>query len=97
MPGAGRGGWGTSRVYGEIVSQPFLPVLMCFFITFALHEGVVPLVFSIFSEEIILNVAVDPVCPWEEVSSGFSYLTILNWNLRLLTAVDLKNSLLLII
>lgn len=36
-----------------------------------------------FKEEIVSYVAVEPVCPWVEVSSGSSYIIILSWNLIL--------------
>lgn len=35
------------------------------------------LVFRIFSEGIILYVAIDLMCPWKYVSSGSSYISIL--------------------
>lgn len=34
-------------------------------------------------EEIVLCVAVDLVCLWEEMSLGSSFVAILNWNLTL--------------
>lgn len=33
-----------------------------------------------FLEEILPYVALDCMYPWEEMSSGFSYINILNWN-----------------
>ena len=44
----------------------------------ALLSFVVEAVFIQFSEKIIPYVVVDLLCPWEEVSSGSFYATILN-------------------
>lgn len=40
-------------------------------------EGAVRLVFSYFSAAVMLSVAADLVCPWKEVSWGFSYTPIM--------------------
>lgn len=48
------------------------------FSSFACCEGIAQLVFRSPSEEILPYKAVDSVCPWEEVSSGSSYVATLN-------------------
>ena len=58
--------------------QPLLPVLLCVFLSFTLCVGIAQLVFGYVPEETIPYVAVDLVCLWEEVSSGSSYVAILN-------------------
>ena len=58
----------------------------CFNVVFSLFARCVVVIqpaFRFFKEEIVPYVAVDSVCPWEEVSSGSSYVTILNWNSKL--------------
>lgn len=57
------------------VSRFFLVHLMCRS-RLASFSG-----FGFFSEEIDSYVGIDLVCPHEEVRSGSSYVTILNWNL----------------
>lgn len=64
-----------SGVFGEtrsLLSYPSRcgPFLYC-------CEGAIQLVFRSFSERIVLYVAVDLLCLWEEVSSGFFYAAIL--------------------
>ena len=44
------------------------------------------------SEEVVSYIAVDSLCPWEEVSSGSSYVAVLNWNLGCVYYLDLGNS-----
>lgn len=53
-----------------------------FFFSLSLSQciGAIPLVFGFLPEDIVLHVAVDSVSPLEEVSSGFSCVTIFNWN-----------------
>lgn len=74
--------WGG--VYGEIVSQPLLPPSVCFFFFFHMMCSHCSASFYFFSpEEIVPYVAVDLVCPLEEVSWEsfyFSCVAILNWN-----------------
>lgn len=41
-----------------------------------------------FSKEIVPRVAVDLLCPQKEVSSGSSYVAILNWNYLVLKSFD---------
>lgn len=48
---------------------------------FLLIFSCVQLVYKLFSEGIFLYDTVDLACPWEEVSSGAFYATILNWDL----------------
>lgn len=47
------------------------------------------LVFGFLSEEIAPYVAGDSLCPWKEVSSRSSYITILNQNLHVSLSSDL--------
>lgn len=52
------------------------------FFSFAQCVGLAQLVSGFLSEEKFFSfVAIDSVCPWEEMSSGASYVTILNQNL----------------
>lgn len=44
--------------------------------------------FFFFPEEIVPHVALDSVCAWKEVSSGSSYVAILNWNYLILKSFD---------
>ena len=39
--------------------------------------------YGVFPEETVPYTAVNFVCPWEEVSSGFSYVAILNCNFKI--------------
>lgn len=48
--------------------------------SFTSCAGVAQLVSGFFSERIVLCVAVSLVCLWEEVSSGASYVTVVNRN-----------------
>lgn len=57
------------RVYGESMSQPVLLISMWLYFSYGFLLGGIP-----------LCAAVDLVCPWEEVSSGASYVSILNRN-----------------
>lgn len=41
-----------------------------------------------FSKEIVPRVAVDSLCPQKEVSSGSSYVAILNWDYLVLKSFD---------
>ena len=70
-------------VYGESVS-PFPTHLdvgdVCIF-SFAQCIGATQRVSGSLSEGIALCIAVDSVCLWEEMSSGSSYVTILDQNL----------------
>ena len=61
--------WG--RVHGKTVSQPVLPILMWVFF-FAWCVGVIKLLLGFLSEDIVLHVVVDSVCPWEEASSSWT-------------------------
>ena len=62
------------------LSQPLLPASMCvFFSRLPGMEGSL-VVLGFLSGEDVLYVAVDSVCPWWEVSSESSSVTILNWN-----------------
>lgn len=70
-------GWGYCD---EIVSQPLLPS-SCGIFSFAWYIEVAQLGFRFLSEEIVLCIAANSVCPREEVSSGASYVAILNWNI----------------
>lgn len=49
--------------------------------SFTQNIRVTQLVSGFLSERIASCVAVDSVCPWEKVSSGASYVTILYWKL----------------
>lgn len=53
------------------------------FFSFATCVGVAQLVFRPLSEEIVPCAAVDTVCLWDEVSSGSSYIAVLNHFLSL--------------
>lgn len=53
------------------------------FFSFATCVGVAQLVFWPLSEEIVPCAAVDTVCLWDEVSSGSSYIAVLNHFLSL--------------
>ena len=48
------------------------------FFPFPRCVGVTQLVFGFFSEKIVPYAAVDLVCLWEEVASGYSYVAILD-------------------
>ena len=56
--------------HGEFVVSASLIHFSVAFFSFPTCAGVAQLVFRPFSEEIVPRVAVDLVCPWEEVSSG---------------------------
>lgn len=70
-----------SEVYGKILFQAFLFVLMCFFFFFLLfaHEGVVTLVFSFFTRG-MFHMQLQVGVSMEGVKFRSSYITILNWN-----------------
>ena len=55
------------------------------FLHICLMWRIIPPVFSFSLEATILYMAVDLAYPWEKVSSGSSYITILNQNLQFLT------------
>ena len=55
---------------GEFVVSASLTHFNVAFFSLSTRVGVAQLVFRSFSEEIAPRVAVDPVCPWEELSSG---------------------------
>ena len=55
---------------GEFVVSASLTHFSVAFFSFSTRVGVAQVVFRPFSEEIVPRVAVDPVWPWEEVSSG---------------------------
>ena len=74
---------GVSHLMVSLLSQPLWPTSMWPFFSFSTHVGVAQLVFRPFSEEIVACVAVDSVCPWEEVSSGSWWIAILSHLLRL--------------
>lgn len=58
--------------------------LKCGFFSFAQCVGIAELVFRVFfPEEIGPHLAIDSVCLWEEVSSGSSYLPVLNQNFEI--------------
>ena len=66
-------------LYGEVVSQAcpltlMWPSLLCWCRSRSAR-------FWFFSEEVVPYFAVDPICLWEEMNSGSSYVVILNWNL----------------
>lgn len=65
-------------VYGEIVAQLLLPTLTWVFVLFTQCVGVAQVVLGYFSEETVPYVAVALVCLREKVSSGSSYISILN-------------------
>lgn len=65
-------------VYDDILSQPLLPSWIC--VLFSQCVGATQLIFVFPSEEIVPYVAVNLVCPWEEVGSESSYIRILDWN-----------------
>ena len=73
-------GWG---LWWDIVSASPLHcdvVFFFFFLSFAHCVGVTYLVFGFLSEEIAPYLAVDPLCPWVEMSLGSTYITTLTWN-----------------
>lgn len=55
-----------------------LSLSYCF--SFAQCVGIAQLASACFSQEIVLCLDVDLMCPWEELSSGSLYFTILTWN-----------------
>lgn len=57
------GHYSEDGVFGKTPSSPLLPILVV--------EGAVQLISNSFSAGITLFVAVDLMCPWEEVSLGF--------------------------
>lgn len=66
------------EVYGKTVSQPLLPSAMWFSshlprVSFSLNQ---PLGFY---KKTVPHVAIDSVCPGEDVSSGSLYITILSF------------------
>ena len=58
-----------------------------FFFICLIRVGVTQLVFEFPSEGSIVYVAIGLVCRWEEVSSGDSYVAILNWNSQKVTVL----------
>ena len=60
------------EVYGGSVSQPFLPNSMLVYVIHLMCR-----VSGFLSEVISLHVAILSACPWEEGSSGASYVIIL--------------------
>ena len=68
---------------GEFVVSASLTHFSVAFFSFSTRVGVAQVVFRPFSEEIVPRVAVDPVWPWEEVSSGSWWVAILSHLLRL--------------
>lgn len=71
---------GSSRVYGEIMSQPFLPAWGGFPLVCP-HKGIAMSGFRVLLlEEIVPCIAVASVYLCEEVSSGSFYVDILNCN-----------------
>lgn len=55
-----------------------LSLSYCF--SFTQCVGIAQLASACFSQEIVLCLGVDLMCPWEELSSGSLYFTILTWN-----------------
>ena len=71
------------EIDSKIVSQPLQPILMWCSSCLPGAELSLSQSLGFFKEEIIPYVAVDSVCPWEEVSSVSSYIiTILNWPVK---------------
>lgn len=70
-------------VYGETVSQPFLPTSM--WVPSSLPHGkrLLSQFLDFFSEEIVPLVAVDSLCLWEVARSGSSHVAIFNQKLTL--------------
>lgn len=64
----------------------------CFDVGFFLFIqcGVSQLVLGFLSEEIVPYVSVDLTCSWEEMSSGSSYVVILNWNSQVFFCIQLS-------
>lgn len=60
-------------VYDEIVSGTFLLASLCFPSCLPNLKG---LLCQFFKEKIVPFIAVDSICPWEEVNSGSSYVAI---------------------
>ena len=58
---------------------PTLSYLLSF--SFAKYEVITQPGFKVFLRGIVPYLAIDLVCLWEEVSSGYSHVTILNQNL----------------
>ena len=69
------------EVYGKIVTA-FPAHFDVDFYSFTQSVGVTKLVSRFRSEGIVPCVAVDLVCPWKEVSSGASYVAIMDQNLQ---------------
>lgn len=67
-------------VYGKIVSQPFLPALMWFSSLICPMWRGCSISFLFFPEEIVAYIAIDLKRSGEEMSSGSSYIAILNQN-----------------
>lgn len=57
-------------VFGETVSLPLQPISL-WDLSFFFFEGALQLLFGPSSEGIVSYVAVDLLCPWEDVNSGF--------------------------
>lgn len=70
------------------LSQPLLPALMGGFFSCLLMSRSHSATLDFFSKEIVPRVAADSVCPQKEVSSGSSYVAILNWNYLVLKSFD---------
>lgn len=74
------------------MSLPLLSVLIpFFFFSFTGHVGVTQLVSEFLSEGVIPYVAVNSVCPWQKVSSGASFVAILDWKLPSYSNEDHNN------
>lgn len=67
--------------------------MCCFFLflSFAQCAGVAHLVWGFYSEELVPYVAVNSVCPGEEVSSGSAYVALWNWNPVLFDSLEIKD------
>ena len=75
--------WHSARgeVYGESVSQSFLSVFDVGIFSFIKCVGDAQLFCGFLSERIAPCIAVHLMCPWEEGSSGASYVAILDQTL----------------
>ena len=60
----------------KLISLPLLPILYFLLYTFRCRRSFL-LVFRSFLSIVALQIIVTLVCPWEEVSSGFSYFAIM--------------------
>ena len=79
---------GPSQLYGTVLGVEFMVrmrpsfsyAFQCGIFSFAPCVGVTQLASGFLSEGISPCVAVDLVCPWEEVTSGGSYVAVLDKN-----------------